>query len=105
MAQWLLAKGKLGDALKSGWTERSRYPDSPADETATSRQGTSSTPGTGSRFWLGSHSPAVEKGFVRHGRFEGSAQSLDLSPYYDREAFARAKILALTEYVYRLQGK
>jgi mono/diheme cytochrome c family protein len=34
-----------------------------------------------------------------------SAQSLDLSPYYDREAFARAKILALTEYVYRLQGK
>jgi hypothetical protein len=36
---------------------------------------------------------------------EFSAQSLNLNPLYDNEAFARAKILALTEYVYRLQGK
>jgi hypothetical protein len=28
-----------------------------------------------------------------------------LNPYYDAEAFARAKILALTEYLYRLQVK
>jgi hypothetical protein len=55
-----ISQGKLGDALKSGWTQRSRYPDSPAD-----RQSTSSTPGTGSRFWLGSQ--VVEEGFVRHG--------------------------------------
>ena len=36
---------------------------------------------------------------------EFTAQSLDLNPYYNPEAFARAKILALTEYVYRLQAK
>jgi mono/diheme cytochrome c family protein len=36
---------------------------------------------------------------------EFTAQSLELNPYYNPEAFARAKILALTEYVYRLQGK
>jgi hypothetical protein len=36
---------------------------------------------------------------------EFSAQSLDLNPYYNTEAFARAKILALTEYIYRLQAK
>jgi len=32
------------------------------------------------------------------------AMSANISPYYDHEAFARAKILALTEYVYRLQA-
>ncbi len=31
--------------------------------------------------------------------------SANISPYYDHEAFARGKILALTEYVYRLQAK
>lgn len=31
--------------------------------------------------------------------------SATISPSYDHEAFARAKILALTEYVYRLQAK
>ena len=36
---------------------------------------------------------------------EFTAQSLELSPYYNSEAFTRAKILALTEYVYRLQEK
>ncbi len=36
---------------------------------------------------------------------EFTAESLNLSPYYDQEAFARAKILALTEYVYRLGTK
>jgi mono/diheme cytochrome c family protein len=36
---------------------------------------------------------------------EFTAQSLDLNPYYNPEGFARAKILALTEYVYRLQAK
>jgi mono/diheme cytochrome c family protein len=36
---------------------------------------------------------------------EFTAQSLELNPYYNAEAFARAKILALTEYVYRLQAK
>jgi mono/diheme cytochrome c family protein len=36
---------------------------------------------------------------------EFTAQSLELNPYYNPEAFARAKILALTEYIYRLQGK
>jgi mono/diheme cytochrome c family protein len=36
---------------------------------------------------------------------EFTTQSLDLNPYYNPEAFARAKILALTEYVYRLQAK
>lgn len=34
-----------------------------------------------------------------------SDQASYLSPYYNGEAFARAKILALTEYVYRLQAK
>jgi mono/diheme cytochrome c family protein len=29
----------------------------------------------------------------------------NMSPYYNPEAFARAKILALTEYIYRLQVK
>jgi hypothetical protein len=33
------------------------------------------------------------------------AMSANISPYYDHEAFARAKIPALTEYVYRLQAK
>jgi mono/diheme cytochrome c family protein len=33
------------------------------------------------------------------------AMSANISPYYDHEAFARGKILALTEYVYRLQTK
>ena len=33
------------------------------------------------------------------------AMSANISPYYDHEAFARGKILALTEYVYRLQAK
>jgi hypothetical protein len=32
-------------------------------------------------------------------------ESAHISPNYDHEAFARAKILALTEYVYRLQAK
>jgi mono/diheme cytochrome c family protein len=36
---------------------------------------------------------------------EFTTQSLELNPYYNPEAFARAKILALTEYVYRLQAK
>ena len=36
---------------------------------------------------------------------EFSAEGLNLNPYYDAESFARAKILALTEYVYRLQVK
>ena len=36
---------------------------------------------------------------------EFTAQSQELNPYYNPEAFARAKILALTEYVYRLQEK
>ena len=36
---------------------------------------------------------------------EFTAQSLSLSPFYDPEAFARAKIVALTDYVYRLQAK
>ena len=36
---------------------------------------------------------------------EFTVQSLELNPYYNPEVFARAKILALTEYVYRLQGK
>jgi len=36
---------------------------------------------------------------------EYMAESARISPYYDHEAFARAKILALTEYVYRLQAK
>ena len=36
---------------------------------------------------------------------EFSALALSLNPFYDAEAFARAKILALTEYVYRLQAK
>jgi len=36
---------------------------------------------------------------------EFTVQSLNLSPYYDREAFARAKILSLAEYIYRLQAK
>jgi mono/diheme cytochrome c family protein len=36
---------------------------------------------------------------------EFTAQSLELNPYYNSEAFARAKIPALTEYVYRLQEK
>jgi mono/diheme cytochrome c family protein len=34
-----------------------------------------------------------------------TAEGSQLNPYYDVEAFARAKILALTEYVYRLQAK
>jgi hypothetical protein len=33
------------------------------------------------------------------------AESAHNSSYNDHEAFARAKILALTEYVYRLQAK
>jgi len=33
------------------------------------------------------------------------AMSANISPSYDHEAFARGKILALTEYVYRLQAK
>ena len=33
------------------------------------------------------------------------SMSSNLSPYYNEEALARAKILALTEYVYRLQAK
>ncbi|HEY5505210.1 MAG TPA: hypothetical protein VIK28_08630 [Sedimentisphaerales bacterium] len=33
------------------------------------------------------------------------AMSANISPYYDHEAFARGKILALTEYIYRLQAK
>lgn len=36
---------------------------------------------------------------------EFTAQSLSLSPVYDPEAFARMKIVALTDYVYRLQAK
>ena len=36
---------------------------------------------------------------------EYTAMGANISPYYDPEAFARAKILALTEYVYRLQAK
>lgn len=36
---------------------------------------------------------------------EYKATSQQLSPYYDPEAFARAKILALTEYIYRLQSR
>jgi mono/diheme cytochrome c family protein len=36
---------------------------------------------------------------------EYMAESANISPYYNHEAFARAKILALTEYVYRLQEK
>ena len=36
---------------------------------------------------------------------EYTAMGANMSPYYDPEAFARAKILALTEYVYRLQVK
>ena len=36
---------------------------------------------------------------------EYMAMSANISPYYDHEAFARGKILALTEYVYRLQAK
>jgi hypothetical protein len=32
-------------------------------------------------------------------------ESAHISPNYDHEAFARAKILALTEYVFRLQAK
>lgn len=36
---------------------------------------------------------------------EFSAMSSTLSPYYNPEGFARAKILALTEYVYRMQAK
>ena len=36
---------------------------------------------------------------------EYTAMGTNISPYYDPEAFARAKILALTEYVYRLQAK
>ena len=34
-----------------------------------------------------------------------TAEASYLNPYYNAEAFARAKILALTEYVYRLQAK
>jgi|SRR3974390_237328 len=34
-----------------------------------------------------------------------SAMVSNLYPYYDPEGFARAKILALTEYIYRLQAK
>lgn len=34
-----------------------------------------------------------------------TAQSSDLNPYYNPESFVRAKILALTEYIYRLQEK
>lgn len=34
-----------------------------------------------------------------------TAESASLNPLYNPEEFARAKILALTEYVYRLQGK
>jgi len=33
------------------------------------------------------------------------AMSSNLSPYYNEEALARAKILALIEYIYRLQAK
>ena len=33
------------------------------------------------------------------------AMGTRINPYYDPEAFVRAKILALTEYVYRLQAK
>ena len=33
------------------------------------------------------------------------AMSANISPNYDHEAFARGKILALTEYIYRLQAK
>jgi hypothetical protein len=36
---------------------------------------------------------------------EYMAMSTNINPYYNQEAFARAKILALTEYVYRLQVK
>ena len=36
---------------------------------------------------------------------EYTAMGTNISPYYDPEAFARAKILALTEYVYRRQAK
>jgi mono/diheme cytochrome c family protein len=36
---------------------------------------------------------------------EYMAMSANINPYYNQEAFARAKILALTEYVYRLQVK
>lgn len=34
-----------------------------------------------------------------------SAEASYVNPYYNAEAVARAKILALTEYVYRLQAK
>ena len=36
---------------------------------------------------------------------EFSGETFNLNSYYDPEGFARAKILALTEYVYRLQAK
>ena len=36
---------------------------------------------------------------------EFSAETFTLNPYYNPQGFARAKILALTEYVYRLQAK
>jgi len=34
-----------------------------------------------------------------------SASSITGRPYYDDEAFVRARILAVTEYIYRLQAK
>ena len=36
---------------------------------------------------------------------EFSTKNLQLNPYTTPEAFARAKIIALTEYIYRLQAK
>ncbi len=34
-----------------------------------------------------------------------SARTIILRPYYDDEAFVRGRILAVTEYIYRLQAK
>ncbi len=37
--------------------------------------------------------------------FSAMNSALSPYPYYDNEAFAREKVLALTEYIYRLQAK
>jgi len=39
------------------------------------------------------------------GYYDTGIRGMDSIPYNDPEAFTRAKILALTEYVYRLQAK
>ena len=49
------------------------------------------------------HGPRDMPIWGRH--YSAMNSALSPYPYFDNEAFARAKILALTEYIYRLQAK